>query len=87
VVIQAWAIPTKDYESSWDSGHYAVAIGYDEANIYLMDPSTLGNYTYIPRDEFAKRWHDQDMDIKLRQAGIVIKGEKRYDVDDIKRLR
>jgi predicted double-glycine peptidase len=86
VVIQAWADPPKDYEKDWDSGHYVVAIGYDDNNVYFMDPSILGNYAYIPIDEFVKRWHDQDMDIKLRQAGIVIKGTKLYDSEDIKKI-
>jgi predicted double-glycine peptidase len=87
VVIQAWAKDGRNYENEWDSGHYAVVVGYDDANVYLMDPSTLGNYAYIPIDEFSKRWHDQDQDIKLRQAGIVIKAEKRYDIDEIKKLK
>jgi len=87
VVIQAWSPNPDDYEKNWDSGHYAVVVGYDLENIYLMDPSTIGNYTYIPREEFSKRWHDQDQEIKLRQAGLVIKGTKAFDADGIKRLR
>ena len=86
LVIQAWGKDPSKYESVWDTGHYVVAIGYDEYNVYFMDPATLGNYTYIPRDELAKRWHDQDQDIKLRQAGIVIKAEKKYEADEIKKL-
>jgi predicted double-glycine peptidase len=86
VVLQAWAKTSTDYEKDWDNGHYAIAIGYDMDNVYFMDPSTLGAYAYISIDEFASRWHDQDMDIKLRQAGIVVKGEKRYDHDAFKKL-
>lgn len=59
VAFQAWADGPADYASDWDDGHYAVAIGYDGKNIYLMDPSTLGSYTYIPAGEFLARWHDE----------------------------
>jgi len=63
VAIQAWqAVPTRDrmrpWASDWDDGHYVVVVGYDDGNLYFMDPSTTGRYTYIPRDEFRSRWHD-----------------------------
>ena len=65
VLIQAWREPNfidpiSGYENDYDDGHYVVAMGYDSNNIYFMDPSTLGNYTYIPNDEFIVRWHDID---------------------------
>ena len=40
VLLQAWAdleTPGHDYRSDWDDGHFSVAIGYDEKNIYFMD--------------------------------------------------
>lgn len=59
-LIQAWTDhKANNYATDWDDGHYVVAIGYDAKNIYFMDPSTLGNYTFIPTDEFLKRWHDR----------------------------
>ena len=73
VVIQAWnSNPKVDYDNDWDDGHYVVAIGYDEKNLFLMDPSTLGHYTYIPWDEFNKRWHDSDGEQKLTHMMISI---------------
>ena len=61
VLIQAWGNKTLDqYATDKDDGHYVVAVGYDAANFYFMDPSTAGNYTFIPRDEFLRRWHDVD---------------------------
>jgi len=60
VLIQAWSEKKVDYAKDWDDGHYVVAIGYDNANVYFMDPATLGNYTYIPVREFMTRWHDID---------------------------
>jgi ABC-type bacteriocin/lantibiotic exporter with double-glycine peptidase domain len=62
VAIQAWADDTNGYAGDWDDGHWAVAVGYDSTRIYLMDPSTLGNFTYISIPEFLDRWHDIDSD-------------------------
>lgn len=86
VMIQAWGKSVTDLEKTWENGHYVLAIGYDEDNVYFMDPSILGNYAYLPSDEFVKRWHDQDMDIKLRQAGIIVQGTQRYYADSFKRI-
>ncbi len=66
-----------DYDRIWASGHYAIAIGYDERRIYFMDPSTMGTYTYIPRDELDPRWHGvgditEEGIERLEHAGIVI---------------
>lgn len=60
LAIQAWADPPVDYKSEWGDGHYVVAVGYDRDNFYFMDPSTLGNFTFIPVGEFLNRWHDLD---------------------------
>jgi predicted double-glycine peptidase len=57
VIIQAYAEEPVDWSKNED-GHYVVAVGYDENYVYSMDPSTLGNYTYIPVAEFLERWHD-----------------------------
>jgi predicted double-glycine peptidase len=62
VSLQAWRAAPVDYRDDWDDGHWAVAVGYDQERIYFMDPSTLGNYTFIPTGEFLDRWHDADMD-------------------------
>lgn len=79
-LIQAWASDEQgqpdihhNYDQEWNSGHYVIAVGYDEQRIYFMDPSTLGNYTYIPKDELDARWHDIDgADAKVEHAGIII---------------
>lgn len=76
--IQAWTDnPPVDYSKSYDEGHFVVAIGYDDSNIYFMDPCTVGNYTYIPNKELITRWHDTNMDdsgkiIKTENLGIVL---------------
>lgn len=85
--IQAWSsdiTETGDYDlnapykDAWEDGHYAIAIGYNEENIFFMDPSTGGCYTYIPKDKLDDRWHDYDGK-KLKNgtiyehAGVVVK--------------
>ncbi len=76
VALQAWAEDQVEYASDWDDGHYAVAVGYDAGNLYFMDPSTLGNYTYIAKDEFIARWHDcyddNGIEVRLHYFGMMI---------------
>lgn len=85
IAIQAWEDPPVDWNSTWDAGHYVVAIGYDQDNFYFMDPSTLGNYAYIPTSEFQTRWHDIDFDgAELIHFGIIItKPSPAYNPNDI----
>lgn len=75
-LIQAWSDNPTNYENDWDDGHYVVAIGHDKKNVYFMDPSTLGNYTFIPIAEFLKRWHDTDTEVKLHNFAMVIEKAK-----------
>jgi ABC-type bacteriocin/lantibiotic exporter with double-glycine peptidase domain len=72
VAFQAWADAPADYSQDWDDGHYAVAVGYDEKSIYFMDPSTLGNYAYIPKAEFLDRWHDRYDSDRVRVNRLMI---------------
>lgn len=83
--IQAWSIAeSEDYAADWEDGHYVIAVGYDADNVYFMDPSTRGNYTYIANDEFMTRWHDVDADRQLQQPGIIITNPNPvYDSDVI----
>lgn len=78
VPLQAWPIAPVDYRDDWDDGHWAVAVGYDRERIYFMDPSTLGNYTFIPVAEFLDRWHDADMDgeTELQHFMLVVAKER-----------
>ena len=90
LLIQAWSESHVDYTQDWDDGHYAVAIGYDHQNIYFMDPSTLGNYSFIPIGEFLDRWHDRDGQTYLHQFGMILTKEPTweiYDPDKVKRMR
>lgn len=79
-LVQAWASVPTDYRTEWKDGHYVVAVGYDEKNIFFMDPSTLGDYAYIPVDEFLERWHDTDGHERLHHFGmIVLKDKIKYE--------
>lgn len=71
--IQAWSGEVgKDYSSEWQCGHYVIAVGSDRENVYFMDPSICGNYSFIPRDEFEVRWHDSDGTKHYVHAGLVM---------------
>lgn len=87
VAFQAWADNVSGYANDWEDGHWAIAVGYDSERIYFMDPSTLGNFTYISIPEFLTRWHDTDSDntTQLIHFGLIFsKGEKpSYDPNAI----
>jgi len=85
-LIQAWAKSGTNYATDWKDGHYVVAVGYDSANVYFMDPSTLGDFTYIPVDQFLARWHDKDTTSgkKLVHFGICLqKPGPLFDPDEV----
>lgn len=93
VALQAWGRdPDAGYADEWDDGHYVVVVGYDEHNLYFMDPSTLGNYTFIPVAEFLARWHDcydnNGRSVRLNHFGMAFQGESaRYDSQRILHMR
>jgi len=61
--IQAYGKPS-DYDRN-DNGHYVVAIGFDETNIYFMDPSVPAENRrrgFIPKADLPARWHDDEAD-------------------------
>jgi ABC-type bacteriocin/lantibiotic exporter with double-glycine peptidase domain len=87
LLIQAWPgaeAKAHDWKNDWDDGHWVVAVGYDAANVYFMDPSTLGNYTYIKKPEFLDRWHDTDPPIKYVHYGLVAeRGSPRFSEEEL----
>ena len=78
VAFQAWSDNVSNYTDDWEDGHYAVVIGYDNDRLYFMDPSTLGNYTFISNSDFLKRWHDIDSDnvTRLQDFGLIFSKDK-----------
>jgi uncharacterized protein YvpB len=103
---QAWTYTNdkdydiSEYEKAWYSGHYVVVIGYDEHNIYYMDPYNMGHYAFLPKDEWEKRWHDYDGFLaddgvtrcpggsELHHFGLVIARDRgpAYDPDRITKM-
>ncbi|MCQ2547341.1 MAG: C39 family peptidase [Clostridia bacterium] len=84
ICLQAWGTNggggwMDDYSDEWGEGHYVIAIGYNSDNMIFMDPSTMGAYTYIPKDEFMTRWHDEDVAARINQFGIIVTLESDYD--------
>jgi uncharacterized protein len=86
--IQAWRddadMNGKNWETDWEDGHYVIAIGYDQTNIYVEDPSLLGCRGFIPLKELESRWrdykgdppHDFSKKSYVRMA-ILIKGAEK----------
>ena len=80
---QAW--PKKKKPDNWETdtsdGHYAVLIGLNDQNIFLMDPAMAGKYGFITIKEFVSRWHDKrsDEDRIAKHLGIVIWGSEKLD--------
>jgi predicted double-glycine peptidase len=66
------------WEARWEDGHYVVAVGVDDRNLYVMDPSVRGSYGFIPRGELPRRWHDFEIvrgrRVEYDRLGIVIRG-------------
>jgi predicted double-glycine peptidase len=71
VAFQAWRDKPVDYAGDWEDGHYAIVIGMDTDKIYFMDPSTTGDYTYIPIPEFLTRWRDYYLERDGRRVNLV----------------
>lgn len=71
ITVQAWA--TTPAELAGDSGHYVIAIDYDDDNVYFEDPALNGCRGYIPWDELDSRWHDKDKTGKpYNRFGLVV---------------
>ena len=86
LAVQAWPEePHRDaggWEARWEDGHYVVAVGLDDRNLYVMDPSVRGSYGFIPRDELPRRWHDFEVvsgrRVEYDRLGIVIRGKPAF---------
>ena len=90
LMIQAWSDDEIGYCNDWRNGHYIIACGYYEKGIYVMDPYTLGNYTYLPFEDLEERWHILDMSgTRYNKSALIIHHESCpvvYDPSKIKYL-
>lgn len=76
LLIQCWTNSPNQFPSYstniHDSNHYVVACGYTNTSVIFMDPSTLGHYTYLRKDELMNRWHLQDEYGVYQNSAILI---------------
>lgn len=73
VIIPIQAYGSKSQYHKADSGHYVVAIGFDDDNFYFQDPALGENRGYLPIAELDKRWHDREANgRRYDHFGIVI---------------
>ncbi len=56
-----------------DHGHFVVAMGCDDDNIYFEDPFKKKNNGYLPKKEFFERWTDGDNHSDLKRFGLIFK--------------
>jgi predicted double-glycine peptidase len=81
IAIQAWIQEgdprnLADWKARKDDGHYVIAIGYDDRNIYFEDPAMFG-IGYIAFDELEARWHDFDQNgNRLDHFAITFEGDR-----------
>lgn len=67
------------------SGHYVVAIGYDDKNFYFEDPSIdVRQRGFLESEELEHRWHDIECDgIDYWHLGIAL-WKNRYKKPQVK---
>lgn len=64
-----------NYRNDYEDGHYVVAVGYDDDQVFFEDPSSF-NKTYLTYQELEDRWHDADGMKKYEHFGIVVVGKR-----------
>ena len=59
---------------AYGGGHYVVAVGYDDVNLYFEDPAIWDGRGSIPINEFVRRWFDRESytGVVWSRVGIVI---------------
>lgn len=64
---------TEESRAAEKEGHYVVAFGLDDANVYVQDPAA--GRVAMPREQFAADWHDHDAAWRrYDHAGIALCG-------------
>lgn len=64
LMIQAWADDAggkkrrRGYKTTWEDGHWVVAIGYDRSGVFFEDPSLEAARGFLTYEELDERWHD-----------------------------
>lgn len=83
VAIQAWGNeedPQKRMEdySKLKDGHYVIAIGFNDKNIYFEDPSVKGFRSVLSKQDFLNRWIDKESNPEkvVERLGIIIRSNE-----------
>jgi hypothetical protein len=67
-----------------------VAIGYDDDNVYFMDPSLTGRRGFLSWADLDKRWHENEGTVRdpepYARLGIVI-GPQGHEISYLTRAR
>ena len=88
ILLQAWPDnATPGWEAGWENGHFVLVIGFDAANFYFLDPSTTGSWTFMPRAELMRRWHDVDAiviggktdTLRTKHFALVVTRKRAFD--------
>jgi ABC-type bacteriocin/lantibiotic exporter with double-glycine peptidase domain len=80
VILQAWAdryMTLEDWRASFDHGHYAIVVDYQNRIIVFEDPASIRR-TWLSEEEFLARWHDLDPKTheKVEHFAMVLKGKQ-----------
>jgi predicted double-glycine peptidase len=86
ISVQIKRQPYKDIKKIRSKGHFILAIGYDNKNIYFADPRFTFT-TYLSKEELDDRWHDSDnypnmVKIRRQHYGIVFDPPNNWKLDD-----
>ena len=69
-LIQAWGEPT-EYNKGY-SGHYVIAVGYNDKHFYFVDPALEGIMGQMTYKQLESRWFFSDGQTSLNHYGISI---------------
>lgn len=80
VILQAWAdryMTLEDWRASFDQGHYAIVVDYQNRIIVFEDPASIRR-TWLSEREFLARWHDIDPKTheKVEHFAMVLMGKQ-----------
>ncbi|MDD4352857.1 MAG: cysteine peptidase family C39 domain-containing protein [Candidatus Nanoarchaeia archaeon] len=71
-----WKKKNVNWKITYESGHYAIVIGYDSQRIYFEDPFTLER-TFLKNNDLLERWHGMsDDNKKVKMFAIAAIGKK-----------
>ena len=84
--IQAYSQPNL-YRGIW-SGHWVIAIGYDERYIFFEDPYQCRRRSFITHSKMFSRWNDIDSDGReYPRLGMTVSGQAKNPVNLYKAIR